>query len=40
VWIGGPITWKEVRKRVLLGEKKKNSKKGDPCDEDAAPCIR
>jgi hypothetical protein len=22
VWIGGPITWKEVRKRVLLGEKK------------------
>lgn len=39
VWIGGPITWKEVRKRVLLGEKKMNSKKGDPCDEDAAPCI-
>lgn len=39
VWIGGPITWKEVRKRVLLGEKKMNSKKWDPCDEDAAPCI-
>jgi hypothetical protein len=39
VWIGGPITWKEVRKRVLLGDKKMNSKKGDSCDEDAAPCI-